>query len=250
MDERPLTPEWLDTFAERHAPDALRRLMLEGVSCDALPGASGIFGHDPGNPVPVNGIIGEVVYLSRLVTENGERLLFHRIGCLGRVDAYEAVTFSGSEWFLLFLDMYHPTMSRKAPVGFSFSSDSTLRITGFGRRLGEFPQGLLATGFRDCQEAGVYVEPETIREVLAVSSFVRPDAHRGRLELLEGELAAEDHQRPFREEVLAREAEERWQQATGGATPEEVDEFRYPLAGIRDRWGRAISIRRIDIRYT
>jgi hypothetical protein len=55
------------------------------------------------NPIPVNGPIGELAYLSKLETVQGERILFHRIGTVNMIDVLEAVTFSGSEWFILFI---------------------------------------------------------------------------------------------------------------------------------------------------
>ncbi|MCY4364582.1 MAG: hypothetical protein OXE42_20765, partial [Gammaproteobacteria bacterium] len=75
------------------------------------------------NPIPVNGSIGQLAYLSKLETERGERILFHRIGAVDTIDVFEAVTFSGSEWFILFVDLYHPRRSRLTPDGFRFTQE-------------------------------------------------------------------------------------------------------------------------------
>jgi len=53
----------------------------------------------------------------------------------------------------------------------------------------------------------------------------------------------------FAPESLARAAED-YRRRTGGCTPEEVGEFRGPLAKVRDRTGRTISVKRIDVHYT
>ncbi len=77
-------------------PDPIAQAIKSGIACDVLPGATGKFGLEPGNPIPVNGAIGELAYLSRLETSQGERLLFHRIGAVDTVDVFEAVTYSRS----------------------------------------------------------------------------------------------------------------------------------------------------------
>jgi len=57
-------------------------------------------------------------------TTNGrERTLFHRLGAIDKVDVFEAVSFNGSEWFILFVDLYHPRRSRLAPDGFRFTKE-------------------------------------------------------------------------------------------------------------------------------
>lgn len=55
---------------------------------DELPNVQGEFGRSADNPIPVNGTTGELTYLSKLVTENGQRLAFHRGGS---TDSEEAI---------------------------------------------------------------------------------------------------------------------------------------------------------------
>lgn len=78
------------------------KAMLESAPAyDKDPNGSGPFGFTEKNPIPVNGPIGELAYLSRLETQSGQRILFHRLGAIGTVDVFEAVTFNGNEWFIL-----------------------------------------------------------------------------------------------------------------------------------------------------
>jgi hypothetical protein len=37
--------------------------------------------------------------------------MFHRLGSLGGIDAYEVVSLDGEVWDILFLDLYHPRKS-------------------------------------------------------------------------------------------------------------------------------------------
>ena len=104
---------------------------------DRIPGGSGDFGLRVTNPIPVNGPVGECAYLSRLETLSGERLLFHRLGADNGIDVFEAVTFSGLSWHILFLDMYHPRRSRLAPKGFRLGDAKP--FTGFTTHCPNFP---------------------------------------------------------------------------------------------------------------
>ncbi|MFC3101685.1 hypothetical protein [Altererythrobacter lauratis] len=113
--------------------------IAKNPECDVIPGSEGKFGYSPSNPIPVNGAIGELAYLSKLRTLNGERLFFHRIGSVANaIDKFEAVTFSGSEWFVLYLNMYFPRRSRQAPEGLTLSSEPCC-FTGFTQRCENFP---------------------------------------------------------------------------------------------------------------
>lgn len=78
----------------------LLRKLLGGRARDALratelPGASGRFGHDRTNPIPVRAPAGERAYLCRLRCACGEPFVFHRPGSVGpgpdghTLDVYE-----------------------------------------------------------------------------------------------------------------------------------------------------------------
>ena len=90
-------------------------------------------------PIPVNGPIGQLAYLSRLETQSGQRILFHRLGAIGTVDVFEAVSFNGSRWFILFVDLYHPRRSRLTPDGFRFTKDVVAQFSGFHKFCENFP---------------------------------------------------------------------------------------------------------------
>ncbi len=158
--------------------EPLSSMINQGLDCDQLPDSKGRFGLEVTNPIPVNGPIGELAYLSKLRTSNGERLLFHRIGSQGTVDVFEAVDFSGQEWFVLYLDMYHPRKSRLTPAGLSLS-DTTSQFTGFTNKCADFPRGFSAEKAKNSGSGlnFLYASLRTIEEALSRSSFDRPSAH-------------------------------------------------------------------------
>jgi hypothetical protein len=104
------------------------KMILEGLDCDELPNSTGQFACIK-NPIPVNGYMGEIIYLKRLRCECGAGIIFHRIGStkLGLVnnnddkalDIYETVCLEGKHWDILFFDMYHPRRSLKTPEGYT-----------------------------------------------------------------------------------------------------------------------------------
>lgn len=102
-------------------------LALSGEDCDEISGGEGPFGHSYNNPIPVNGQLGTYKYLAKLRIPQGTPLLFHRIGSMGTdkskysVDVYEIVDSSGKYWDILFVDMYHPRRSNKAPMGYKLA---------------------------------------------------------------------------------------------------------------------------------
>src|SRR5690554_681930 len=101
-------------------PPALKSILESAPAYDKYPDGTGPFGYTETNPIPVNGPIGQLAYLSRLETESGQRILFHRLGAIDTVDVFEAVSFNGAEWFILFVDLYHSRRSRLTPDGFRF----------------------------------------------------------------------------------------------------------------------------------
>lgn len=153
-------------------------MINRGLDCDQSPDSKGRFGLEVTNPIPVNGPIGELAYLSKLRTSNGERLLFHRIGSQSTVDIFEAVSFCGQEWFVLYLDMYHPRKSRLTPNGLSLS-DETSQFTGFTSNCADFPRGFPAEKAKNSGSGlnMLYASLRTIEEALSRSSFDRPSAH-------------------------------------------------------------------------
>ena len=72
---------------------AMKAMIESRPAYDQDPNGTGPFGFSETNPIPVNGSIGQLAYLSKLETERGERILFHRIGAVDTIDVFEAVTF-------------------------------------------------------------------------------------------------------------------------------------------------------------
>ena len=73
----------------------MKEMIESRPAYDQDPNGSGPFGFSETNPIPANGPIGQLAYLSKLETAKGERILFHRIGAVDTIDVFEAVTFSG-----------------------------------------------------------------------------------------------------------------------------------------------------------
>jgi hypothetical protein len=153
-------------------------LMMAGAAVDRLPNGRGAFGFEAGNPIPVNGPIGELAYLSRLETVQGERLLFHRIGAVGTTDVFEAVTFSGSGWYVFFVDMYHPRRSRLAPDGFRIANEPR-QFSGFHNHCAAFPYD-----FAKAKEAApdllrlAYIPLGNVMPQIDRRAFSRPIGHK------------------------------------------------------------------------
>lgn len=123
-------------------PAALRERVEQGADCDVIPGAEGEFGHEVSNPIPVNGPFGEMTYLSRLrLRATGSMVFFHKIETIGLIDVFELVNVSGRVVDYLFLDMYHPRVSRLYPKGYTLEKEAVFP-RGITTRLDEFPKGL------------------------------------------------------------------------------------------------------------
>src|SRR3546814_6579765 len=87
---------WLFFFKQKTAYEMRISDWSSDVCSSDLPNGSGPFGFTETNPIPVNGPIGQLAYLSRLETQSGQRILFHRLAAIDKVDVFEAVTFDGS----------------------------------------------------------------------------------------------------------------------------------------------------------
>lgn len=159
----------------------LNDYMLSEISknpeCNVIPDSKGEFGFSPSNPIPVNGALGQLAYLSKLRTLNGERLFFHRIGSVGNAtDKFEAVTFSGSEWFTFYLKMYFPRRSRQAPEGFILSNDPCC-FTGFTHPCANFPLDFIDVKIANSHNGlnAAYAPISLVKPYLEASKFVRPE---------------------------------------------------------------------------
>jgi hypothetical protein len=160
----------------------LREILKRAPFYDKSPDGSGPFGLCITNPIPTNGPVGELAYLSRLVASDGERILFHRIGAAEKIDIYEAVTFSGSRWFLFYLDMYHPKKSRLAPAGFILSKEAC-QFSGFNNHCPDFPYDFAESRHRSGL-APAYMPMGDIARAIDSKAYNRPAEHIVRLRQL------------------------------------------------------------------
>lgn len=168
----------------------IKQMIEKGLACDKLPNASGPFGFSETNPIPVNGALGELAYLSRMMTEAGDRILFHRIGAMGTVDVFEAVTFSGSGWFIFFLDMYHPRRSRATPDGFRFYPELA-QFSGFHNYCTNFPYDFIETKHAVKEPLGfAYIPMGNVAPQMDARVYSRPPAHKARLEKIRNRLSS------------------------------------------------------------
>src|SRR5687768_890963 len=130
-DEQVTETQWSedDAIVEKHArffkseelqlsrySGALKEMITAGADVDEIESAFGDFGLILTNPIPVNGPIGEVVYLSSLRLGT-KKILFHKIGSLDGIDIFESVSMDGEIWDIFYLDMFHPRKSKKPPKG-------------------------------------------------------------------------------------------------------------------------------------
>ena len=155
---------------------------------DKDPNGTGPFGFSETNPIPVNGPIGQLAYLSKLETAKGERILFHRIGAVNTIiDVFEAVTFSGGEWFILFTDFYHPRKSRLTPEGFRFTAVG--QFSGFHKLCNDFPYDFVEMKQSESLSMA-YIAIDKVVEPIQNKAFKRPLAHKAKLDLVKSRLTS------------------------------------------------------------
>lgn len=170
---------------------AMKAMLESAPACDKNPNSYGPFGFVETNPIPVNGPIGQLAYLSRLETQSGQRILFHRLGAIDTVDVFEAVAFDGSEWFIFFLDFYHPRRSRLAPDGFRFTK-GVAQFSGFHKFCENFPYDFAEKKASE-RETGLsmaYIGISKVSEQIQNGIFNRPLAHKAKLDLVKSRLSS------------------------------------------------------------
>lgn len=167
-----------------HLPPDAQIAIQSGQDVDELPDAVGSFGHAVTNPIPVRGPVGQVNYLSRLITGSGQSILGHRIGHIDRIDVYEVVSIDGIEWDILYLSMYHPRNSRKTPSRYSLAPTSKLGpfFTCVAFRVDEFPSTMDVEIKRFMRATvGFPLCPPKLGEYLGARNFTRPAQQLERL---------------------------------------------------------------------
>jgi hypothetical protein len=194
-----VSPEVKDVFRKLHRlmnnenaqnerlPEPMRSEVRRGADCDEIAGAVGEFGRDPRNPIPVNGPLGELIYLSNMRTPDSQQIMFHRLGSISNVDIYETVSFDGAIWDILFLHQYHPRKSRRAPSGYQsvFSTERDGFLLGTNDFVNDFPHRLPDSIANTSERAfGFRMRPSRVREALARAIFERPADHLARFNVI------------------------------------------------------------------
>lgn len=167
-------------------PPELQQLMAAGGAVDELAGAVGDFGREVGNPIPVNGPVGELVYISNMMLPTGAKVIGHRLGTVGRIDVYETVTLDGSQWDLLFFDMYHLRKSRHLPSGYRHSQPPEGFFLATNSTVQDFPAGI-HEALRDCSAriVGLPLVSPQLQDVQLFRSFPRPEEHLKKIQALQ-----------------------------------------------------------------
>lgn len=146
---------------------------------DARPNAGheGPLGEVRLNPIPANGPIGSLVYLSSLRHSSGSRITFHRVQSIERVDMYEYVTLDGLHWGWLFVDMYHFRKSKPTPDGFT-KLPPPQQLTGFYHYWDDFPFGYALQKEALQSDLGLlYCSIQLVSEQMKGRDFTPPYSH-------------------------------------------------------------------------
>lgn len=126
----------------KELPETERQRVLAGEACDVLPQASGDFGHDLTNPIPVNGAIGEFSYLSRLrMRTTGGRVFFHKRRSIGTIDEFELTNVSGAFADRLYVDPCHPQATAYYPDNYYLEREA-VQPRGITTTCPDFPRNL------------------------------------------------------------------------------------------------------------
>ena len=179
-------------FQASLVPSVVREKFINGPSVDEVPNAFGEFGLTLTNPIPVNGSLGELIYLSSLQYGGRTKILFHRLGSFNAIDIYETVTVDGSEWSILYFDCYHARRSRKSPKGYSLvrGDRSSYGLYGVNHLVPNFPAGLTnGVSAFTTRILGRPMTPHALKDAEATIRFVRPKDHLRRRDEIEIEAA-------------------------------------------------------------
>jgi len=119
-------------------PEAIVSQAQRNGQVDEIVGAQGRFAYVPTNPVPVNGTVGAMAWLSRLQTRHKESLVFHRLGQIGAIEVYEAMSLIRRQWFVFFTDPRYAGASDRAPEGLNLMEPGR-PFHGVGSLMRDFP---------------------------------------------------------------------------------------------------------------
>lgn len=174
-----------ENVQNRYYPAVLQQLLAQGGAIDQVPNASGEFGRNIGNPIPVNGFLGELVYISNLTLPNGVDVVAHRLGNLNnKCDIYEIVAIDGSRWDILIFDMYHTRKSRITPSGYNLKGDPAKYLFATDKVVDEFPEGI-SEAIKD-MGLSMFSIPILAPQLESFSKFkglTRPKAHEQTIQM-------------------------------------------------------------------
>ena len=169
-------------------PKTLDRFSRKAHPCDLIPNAFGEFGRTLTNPIPVNGPVGELVYLSRLETLDGSAIAFHRIGAFDKVDVFEVLSEDGRHWDVLYLSLYFGRKSKHVPSGYRMMTDKARRalIRGTTLHVGEFPNGIYSATL-ECTKRliGIPIGDSRLKAIETRNNMIQSHKHIEALSQLE-----------------------------------------------------------------
>ena len=171
-----------DEAAQNNAlPEDFRRNSAQSPPCDRIPNAFGEFGRTPTNPIPVNGPVGELIYLSRLETSDGVAIVFHRLGARDGVDVFEVASEDGIDWDVLYLSLYFPRKSKHVPSGYRIMADEARQralIRGTTSRVDGFPKGIYFAAMECTKRViGMPLGDPQLKGIEARNDLIRPRKH-------------------------------------------------------------------------
>ena len=171
-------------------PAPLQTRILNNPPVDVIPHSSGAFGFASTNPIPVNGILGELFYLSCLYSDMAEGVVFHRLGSVDEIDMFEILSVGSGRWDILFMNMYYPRKSVLAPKGFTLKKreQSQIRfLRGTNERLSEFPRNLhsaVRDASNDLFGMPIFVDPK-LEDIERAGHLARPAEHQRKIDKIE-----------------------------------------------------------------
>lgn len=143
-----------------------------------------LYGLSPNNPIRANGPIGELVYISRLMTQTGHGFIGHRLGSIGGLDVFEVVSTDFKIWLVLWFDMYWTTKDVCAPAGLQLADAHgpwpdvlAVGLSASNRFMPRFPDRYWSDSLWATTELIGFplVKPGLMH--LDASGIKRPDAH-------------------------------------------------------------------------
>jgi len=112
---------------EEHDPVFIHGILEnpQATNEDEIPGATGSFGLEPCNPIPIHGVPNSSIYLDSLYLADGKPITYRRVGSVWEssielpIDEYQIYDAEGNEINKIYISPYHLKCSEKTPQGFT-----------------------------------------------------------------------------------------------------------------------------------